>query len=465
MKIIDKSTINFLLAGLRPLEENPTVVLSKDYDVHNRTSPVMSFVLMTFEAEKQLQKALHGEENAVALYPTTGLISTRMIRALYERPNIGPLSVLYSFTQESHAGPARPVEIHHPNIVFNTNPHEMLTYHFLTSWHDRYHAWRASSNLRAFIMYELYLVTHKGVCQREEPVMNRAVWRISDLDVAVGTRARRQYLAKLSHESVSLLITGLCYYIMGFLCNVITEKISVSMENYKGLVIPDLLLLHVIDVRKNPNLWNHFLADMGFGHVDFKKTLLQFVSNENFKNFFPVTTFIRHFVDLLTEDSARFHWPHYQYKSPEYTILSYRLGDVYDKETLLIFIEQQGIENLFVWSNNAGLMIRPEFREHLHATMFLRDLYIENKTQEVVRGMLLRCFDFRWQKEFNTVKKSLREKRIADVALDRQLAIQPSPPLVPRPPANFGMFQRADTSTELRQSHEGSSVAQTSLIQ
>jgi hypothetical protein len=181
------------------------------------------FILLHIEALNQLQKIVHPGESMLPS-PVLGSVSTRMIRAYDEIPeriksgqpfSSGQqlLTTLFPAAQKLKQA-ARPVEVRHPDVLYNHQPHGYPVHTFFLSWHDLFHAWRAGCHYKAIIR-QLRLIFDELAGLTKSPVlMSKIIWQLTDMDFGYSNRYREKKLKRSIENQLDYyvnLIIGFFY--------------------------------------------------------------------------------------------------------------------------------------------------------------------------------------------------------------------------------------------------------------
>lgn len=336
-------SIEFLLSLLNLDEQHPTLALSPDYRQEDAKSPVLCFVLLTFEAEKQLQLAVHGCET-MHPYSTAGKVTTRMIRVLDEQKQ------------------SRPIEITHPDIKQCDRPHNYDCHDFMLTWHDRFHCWRAGANFKPLIRYLRKLISKKGVCQKKSSSMSVGIWALSDMDFNLGSSLRKNLNIANRYDSFEVFNKAYINYARHQFISDLLELLSRSLDIQDQY--SDLFAYFVIDLIRNETVWNEFIKILP-GCDSFLELLstedpdLQsFLSEKTFELKNELELFLAN-QSLLTIIKENSHLP------SESIILRCKLHLLPNAEALCKTIDELGIQQFFYWGINSGLHIHRQFRDHL----------------------------------------------------------------------------------------------------
>lgn len=254
---VNDSSMELLVRAVA-LEPVPSICLSPDFNADDPETPILSFVLLTPEAKKQLQLAVHDDKSVFA-YPIAGQFDTRLIRAMIDdhsqHPEVREVMVsLYPFYQLDPIHRFRPVEIAHPDLVASPNPHNLKVVNAVLTWHDDFHVWRSGANFKASLQYLRNLLTQSAK-DKNITIMNKPIWYLSDMDISVGHKVRRGVIQSKQ--------AGFTIYIK--LLNGLLQKNEARPDHtWYQIVFRDLL--------KNARWWNIMVADclqLPLGACDF----------------------------------------------------------------------------------------------------------------------------------------------------------------------------------------------------
>lgn len=406
----DIESIDFLVTTLRLGDQGPTIIISSDYREDDINSPLIAFVLLSENTEKKLQLAVHGSETT-EYSPTAGLVTTRLIRALDERPATTPeiqtdpkhltrkkltefdivkiryassneiLKALYGSQYAHHERQARPVEIIHPDLAKNENPHDFFPHDFFLTWHDKVHCWRNGAYFKDFIRHIRSLMTRKGLCQSKDIVMNKQTWILSDMCFS-------NYFLQSENEDAFIIMKTMLIAIQRTMTdqyeNTQTSGAYISQNS-------DLLLLFFIDIIKNTETWNQFINL----HTTEKYNFLEMLTANSDRWRYNA---VHHSLEANYLDKPLIALIQKNQDKPnESVILRCKLRTIEGFEKLCDLVDEIGINKFFYWSQNSGLYFHKNFhadlQEHLKISQFSLDSLNKNKLMEAMSICLKKIND------------------------------------------------------------------------
>ncbi len=157
-----------LLALYTPAPQCPLVEMSPNYNPNDPTSPILAMIIPTASAFELILKIINGVKPVTLPYYTVGPFTPRFIRALDETPS--------QFGQQTAC---RPVELTHPDIVYNLSPHQYTPITpFMLTTHDLYHVWVNSLVIdKPLIRYLRQLFQSVTGFEMSSPI-----WKLTDMD-------------------------------------------------------------------------------------------------------------------------------------------------------------------------------------------------------------------------------------------------------------------------------------------
>ncbi len=211
-----------LVAILIVNQQNPTLVLSPDYNEVDINSPIISFVLPTLSAWMALQKSVHQES---AAYPTLTV------------GQLSPHDFLANFKKSLFS---RFIELVHPDVKHNEKPHEVYTTPFILSWHDYQHVWCNGSIMHKFLFMHLI----NSLSDFTNIKMSQAIWKLIDMDTGLGRAVRD------AEKKGELVEEYRIDYLFAFL-----NRLEISLHDFF-----DFSLLIAIDMVINREEWKKSLG-------------------------------------------------------------------------------------------------------------------------------------------------------------------------------------------------------------
>ena len=312
----ERNTSIFLIDLMITNEQIPFLVLSPDFNPSIDDSPLLSLILPSMSALSSLMKTVHGE-HAVFPYFTTGRISPQFVRYADEEPE-----------QFDAKDPLRPVEIDHPDLIPNNEPHGVISLSFPKEWHDLFHTWRSGANpLKEFLRYIRQVLTkEKGYD------MSQSIWPLSDMDFSVGRLMREKRL----HDSNAPVEP--IHFFNFFL--------HLSSEFWNNLEGHDDNLILVIDMIIHGNKWEELT---GYAPYELFSSMI-YEENEYNKKFHHVYSRMKQLLDGDSEKGLR---------SSMYYILAYRLSSFREGLNLCRLLDMDvGLHNILYWNRNSGLYLK-----------------------------------------------------------------------------------------------------------
>lgn len=335
----DRSSSLFLIKILEVGEQNPSFVISPDYDESNPNSPLFAFVIPTIPALSALQHAAHGEDTTLP-YFVAGCIPTRLIGDLDEHPE------LFESKQQS-----RPIELVHPDLVRNAKPHGASCHDFLLTWHDLFHAWRNGACMfKPFIRHLRHVLAEKGFD------MSKNIYELVDLDMS--SHVYRYYKAiNYFHQDVFNIT----------LINLMLKKANPDFFN-KPNALDDHLLIF-IDMIINKTQWKELLKINYISFLEEHLISIHFPQEE-----IPGCKMVIH-THLELSKIVIDH----PGKSKEFYIIAYRLRQFPEAVTLCQSIEEKNAwHTLFRWARNSGLYFRLSDKQNSRVETMQPDILLNN---------------------------------------------------------------------------------------
>ena len=296
------------------------------------------FILIHIEGLNQLQKIVHPGESVLPT-PVLGPVSTRMIRAYDEIPervksgkplSLGQqlLNTLFPDAQKlKHA--SRPIEVRHPDVRHNHQPHGYKVHPFFLSWHDIFHAWRSGCHYKAIIHQFRLIFDEKAGLVKSPDIMSKIIWRLTDMDFGFSS-IYRDVKPKLSIENQ-----------LDFYVNLILWFFSTSPH------IEDIVLYYF-----------HLLKP---GHLPIPNFLS--ILPRKLESYLKLTRAskipnLHNNLEFLIFQQNRVH--HYLQKNPNAHFMDVYLSFLFEpKYTLshemIHYFHDQGYENCFEWTKNDGI--------------------------------------------------------------------------------------------------------------
>lgn len=381
------SSILFLTTLTALGEQNPSLITSPQYRKTNLNSPVIAFVLPTLIAETQLQLSLHQEE-AIIPIPTAGKISTRMIRALLEKPKLQAnkkhtpsdetLFNLYHHTYDNLSHKARPIEITHPGSLVNTStPHGYQTYPFLLTYHDKVHAWRAAGPF-PFFHHLLNLLSEKLLCDTDPHIMNKKIWSLVDMDLPYSIIFQKTKTFNYEKEE---LIKAYKKYFFETIHKILGE--NPSADN-------NLFLRIVIDIVNNLPIWNDFLKKI-CTKPDLINTSFAALATETLHNLpeseYRLTQLFLY--QALTNNVMIKTIKQLKNHPVEYIILKIKLDNQATADSTMALLDNIGLDNIFEWNSKYELCFHRKLTTDDRFSHLRLNRSLETYIQPSVLNMLL----------------------------------------------------------------------------
>lgn len=373
----------------------PSCALSPDDDPKDSKSPTLSLVLTQLSMERKLLSALFQGEQSVDVL-TAGFVETRMIRALDEM-EISPgardktkinLNVRQKLTEEEkevfieklrtasakeqlqavygdqyqRSKPGRPVEIIHPDLTKPGKIHGLFMCDYMVTYHDRnVHCWQNSLTFKKFMRHLRSLLTRKGICHDKDFMMNKALWNLTDLPYTGALDLRK------SHESDRIeQIKNYFFYIID----------NIYVASQKSL---DILLLQLIDMIKNPELWDSFVRDTQ-DYLQFTKeeshklsfrALFESADDNDFRSILNLKNWLEdpEIISIIQKHSD---------EPNESIILRVKLRNIPGAHEICDEMNKIGLARFFEWDVNAGLNFHHALTKKLEEYFFKDEIFLGN---------------------------------------------------------------------------------------
>ncbi len=361
---LDLNSQSLISAIYATMPQLPMVRISSDYDATDANSPLFCFIIPNISVFSALELAMHSTQTEVPSLPffTAGQISTRLIKALDESPEV--------FSQ---AAPSRPVELVHPDLVSNPSPHGAgRVYAFSLSYHDLFHTWQNGMLLhKPFVRYLRQLVIQETGFD-----MSKVIWQMTDMDFSSSLIERMA----AKNKDDNALIFSLVFRVLsvGLILG------SVGSDFWKATLSHDINLLMILDMVLNHSLWkNKFLVsatpEEAFkANTEFWEPIAEVLSASiDRKEVFFFYNDLNHFHQAIlffkniisTENASGVSHSNIFY------LLAFRLRDHAEGLSLCKQLESIGLNEFVEWTRNNGLKLTNSLEPHFLSTMPVDALY------------------------------------------------------------------------------------------
>ncbi len=296
------------------------------------------FILLHIEALNQLQKIAHLGETMLPS-PVLGPISTRMIRAYDEIPekiksgqpfSSGQqlLNTLFPDAQKLKQA-TRPVEIRHPDVIHNHQPHGYQVHPFFLSWHDLFHAWRAGCHYKGIIRQFRLIFDEKAGLVKSPIIMSKIIWRLTDMDYGFSTIYRNEKSTLSAENQLDYYVNLVLWFF--YSSPHLEDSLLYQYHLFKPghLPIPDFLSIQVHQLESYLKLTRRSKTPHLYDNLLFLVQQQNRVKEHLQKN--PNAHFMEVYLSILFE--------------PKYDVSS----------EMIQYFQDNGYENCFEWTKNDGI--------------------------------------------------------------------------------------------------------------
>lgn len=330
----DYDSASFLTATLRPRSQLPGVEVSADYNESDPDSPLLCMIIPSMSSLIVLQETMYPKEDISYPFFTTGKFTTHFIRVLDEQPE-----------QYKQMYPSRPVELSHPDVLANQEPHGFQVYNSLLTRHDLVHCWQSSQ----FAHKPLMRYIRKLLAKEKGYAMSKTIWRLTDLDFNESSLNLKIVMNQnISEEEKFVWRVQTAHTIID----------AAGDDFWKKLDEHDNNLLLIIDMILNNTVWQKLL---GFSTKDaFKLDAPNVYKGMHIggadANFFIYKDLGR-FQSIMNNMEIIIGKDKEDEKSIPYYILRYRLRNHLKGSELCNELNDLGIDKFLRWTRNGGLRL------------------------------------------------------------------------------------------------------------